>query len=111
MASDVGAVGAGCDIAGRLSELLLALGGKLHLNVVNVGDLVAGRTAVAVGCLLDVRAGQPFLAVSVDKGQLCGGTEGLDSFLRVGDLRDLDRYTVVAGQVTVASVKPLSVRR
>ena len=42
--------------------------------------------------------GQPFLAVSVDKGQLCGGTEGLDSLLRVGDLRDLDRYTVVAGQ-------------
>ncbi len=38
------------------------------------------------------------LAVSVDKGQLCGGTEGLDSLLRVGDLRDLDRYTVVAGQ-------------
>ena len=64
----------------------------------NVGDLVAGRAAVAVGCLLDVRAGQPFLAVSVDKGQLCGGTEGLDSLLRVGDLRDLDRYTVVAGQ-------------
>ena len=95
---DVGAVGAGRDIAGRLSELLLTLGGKLHLNVVNVGDLVAGRAAVAVGCLLDVRAGQPFLAVSVDKGQLCGGTEGLDSLLRVGDLRDLDRYTVVAGQ-------------
>ena len=64
----------------------------------NVGDLVAGRTAVAVGCLLDVRAGQPFLAVSVDKGQLSGGAQGLNRFLRVGDLRDLNRYAVLAAQ-------------
>ena len=68
------------------------------MNVVNVGDLVAGRAAVAVACLLDVRAGQPFLAVNIDKGQLRGGAKGLNRLFRVGDLRNLDRNAILAGQ-------------
>ena len=93
----VGAVRAGSNGAGRLSELLLALGGELHLNVVLIGHAVR-RVAVAVGRLLDVRAGQPLLAVGIEEGQLSGGAQGLNRFLRVGDLRNLNRYAVLAAE-------------
>ena len=56
------------------------------------------RVAVAVGRLLDVRAGQPLLAVGIEEGQLSGGAQGLNRFLRVGDLRDLNRYAVLAAE-------------
>ena len=93
----VGAVRAGSNGAGRLSELFLALGGELHFNVVLIGHAV-GRVAVAVGRLLDVRAGQPIPAVGIEEGQLSGGAQGLNRFLRVGDLRDLNRYAVLAAE-------------
>ena len=41
-------------------------------SVVLIGHAVR-RVAVAVGRLLDVRAGQPLLAVGIEEGQLCGG--------------------------------------
>ncbi len=94
---NVGAVRAGSNGAGRLSELLLALGGELHLNVVLIGHAVR-RVAVAVGTPFDVRAGQPLLAVGIEEGQLSGGAQGLNCFLRVGDLRDLNRYAVLAAE-------------
>ena len=94
---NVGAVRTGSNRAGRLSELLLALAGKLHLNVMLIGHAVR-RVAVAVGRLLDVRAGQPLLAVGIEEGQLSGGAQGLNRFLRVGDLRDLNRYAVLAAE-------------
>ena len=107
---NVGAVRAGSNGAGCLSELLPALAGELHFNVVLVGHAVR-RVAVAVGRLLDVRAGQPLLAVGIAEGQLSGGAQGLNRFLRVGDLRDLNRYAVLAAEGYGSSVKPLSVRR
>ena len=63
-----------------------------------IRNFVAGRAAIAVSSFLNVRAGQPLLAVSINKGELCGGAEGLYGLLRVGDLRDFDRYAVVAAE-------------
>ena len=93
---NVGAVRAGSNGAGRLSELLLALGGELHFNVVLIGHAVR-RVAVAVGRLLDVRAGQPLLAVGIEEGQLSGGAQGLNRFLRL----------VICGISTVTRFSPL----
>lgn len=40
----------------------------------------------------------PLLAVGIEEGQLSGGAQGLNRFLRVGDLRDLNRYAVLAAE-------------
>ena len=80
------------------ANFCLPSGGKLYLYIMGIRNFVAGRAAIAVSSFLNVRAGQPLLAVSINKGELCGGAEGLNRFLRIGDLRDLNRYAVLAAE-------------